>query len=416
MARILILIGAHLCAAPRPQKEAETLAEAGHDVMVRGFWSQPELAKRDCDLVAGKEWKFEPVIDFQPTTAKGKFRRLRLRIAGRMARNLYKRSHIFSPELLGYGTRKLLEIARETHADLTIVHGEAGLWVGAKLIDEGYRVGVDFEDWFSEDLLPEARLARPIELLRDLERHLLRECSYALTPSHAMAEAMAQAYSTTKPAVVYNVFPNNEREKLDGRTIDRRDMRLPSLHWFSQTVGVGRGLETLFQALPHLTAPSEIHLRGVCPPSTRRWLDALIPNDWRSRVFIHPTVPNDKLLSRIAEHDVGLALEQPQIISRDLTVTNKLFQYLQAGLAVVATDTSGQREVMSRCEGTVDLIPPNDPLALARALNNLLDAPQRLSSAKTAALKAAQHEFSWERQAEVLLESAHNALMQCSFS
>jgi hypothetical protein len=38
MAKILILIGAHLCTAPRPQKEAETLANAGHDVTVRGFW------------------------------------------------------------------------------------------------------------------------------------------------------------------------------------------------------------------------------------------------------------------------------------------------------------------------------------------------------------------------------------------
>ena len=47
MAKILILIGAHLCTAPRPQKEAETLANAGHDVTVRGCWFDPEMVKRD---------------------------------------------------------------------------------------------------------------------------------------------------------------------------------------------------------------------------------------------------------------------------------------------------------------------------------------------------------------------------------
>ena len=34
MSKILILIGSHLCNATRPQKEAETLSFAGHDVTV----------------------------------------------------------------------------------------------------------------------------------------------------------------------------------------------------------------------------------------------------------------------------------------------------------------------------------------------------------------------------------------------
>jgi len=51
MAKILILIGGHLCTAPRPQKEAETLAAAGYDVTVRGFWFDPELMERDRSLM-----------------------------------------------------------------------------------------------------------------------------------------------------------------------------------------------------------------------------------------------------------------------------------------------------------------------------------------------------------------------------
>jgi hypothetical protein len=66
---------------------------------------------------------------------------------------------------------------------------------------------VDFEDWFSEDLLPSARLTRPISQLKKLEARLIRECFYCLTTSNAMAEAMAKAYQAPKATVIYNSFP-----------------------------------------------------------------------------------------------------------------------------------------------------------------------------------------------------------------
>ena len=46
--------------------------------------------------------------------------------------------------------------------------------------------------------------------------------------------------------------------------------------------------------------------------------------------------------------DVGLALERPENANYSRTVTNKLFSYLLAGLAVAASDTPGQRQVMSQ--------------------------------------------------------------------
>jgi len=135
-----------------------------------------------------------------------------------------------------------------------------------------------------------------------------------------------------------------------------------------------------------------------------------VPESWRQRVFIHPTVPNAELLSRIAEHDVGLALETTAIKSRNLTVTNKLFQYLQGGLAVIATDTAGQREVFARRPEIGLLIPPDDPRALAQAMEALLNEAGKLSAARAAALKAAEEEFCWEKQQPKLLTAAEAAL------
>ena len=411
MAKILILIGAHLCTAPRPQKEAQSLADAGHDVTVRGFWFDPELVKRDRILMTNKKWRFEPIIDFQPTTTQGRLQNWGVRLQGRIGRERFERFGTFSPAVLGYGAEAMLKAARQAGADLTIVHSEVGLWVGNQLLDEGFRVGVDFEDWFSEDLLPAERAAKPIAKLKVLESRLARDCTYCLTTSHALAEALAHCLKAPKPTVIYNVFPSAQQQQMDQLQRDRRNLSYPSLHWFSQTIGPGRGLETLFQALPYLTLPVEIHLRGNYPESTRQWLEPLVPPAWRDRLFIHSTVPNAELLSRIAEHDIGLALECTDIPSRNLTITNKLGQYLQAGLAVIATDTAGQREVLDQWPAVGRLIPSNDPLAQAQALSDLLQAPEKLRVAKAAALQAAK-EFCWEQQVMVLLQAAELALVQ----
>ncbi|MDF5731189.1 MAG: glycosyltransferase [Rhizonema sp. PD38] len=407
MAKILILIGGHLCTAPRPQKEAEALANARHQVTVCGFWFDPELVKRDRLLVADKKWKFEPIVDFQPTH---RLKNWGVRLQGRLAKERFQRFGTFSPTLLGYGAKAMLKAAYQVNANLTIVHSEAGLWVGNQLLDKGFRVGVDFEDWFSKDLLPEALTTRPTAQLAALERRLARECTYCLTTSHAMAEAMADAYQEPKPTVIYNVFPWAEREQIDGQKRDRLNPKEPSIHWFSQTIGPGRGLETLFLALPHLKTPVEIHLRGNYPESARQWLEALVPCEWRDRIFIHPTVPNTELLSRIAEHDIGLALECPDIPSRNFTITNKLFQYLQAGLAVIATSTLGQKEVLSQIPTSSRLIVGDNPKTLTQALNDLLQNPEKLIAAKSAALQAAKDKFNWESQVETLLRVTERAI------
>ena len=409
MAKILILIGGHLCTAPRPQKEAETLANAGHDVTVRGFWFDPELVKRDRILIANKKWRFEPLIDFQPTHRLNNWK---IRLQSRFAKEQFQRFGTFSPGLLGYGAKAMLAAARKVRADLTIVHSQAGLWVGNQLLDEGFRVGVDLEDWFSEDFLPEARAAQPITQLRALESRLARECTYCLTTSHAMAEAMAEAYQAPKPTVIYNAFPWADRSQLDQQKRDRQNPNLPSLHWFSQTIGQKRGLETLLQALPYLKMPIEVHLRGNYSESARQWLEPMVPSEWRDRLFLHPTVPNAELLSRISEHDIGLALEIPYCFNKQFTASNKLFQYLQAGLAVIATDTAGQREILSQWSAIGRLIPSNHPLALAQALEDLLQTPDKLAVAKAAALQAAKEQFCWERQAEILLQAAELALVR----
>ena len=284
------------------------------------------------------------------------------------------------------------------------------MWVASELLRRGKRVGVDMEDWFSEDLLPPARASRPTRLLKRLERTLLTQGAFRTCPSNAMSEALAAAYQCAPPNVIYNAFPWSDRGKLDGEMRDRRGRSIPSIHWFSQTIGRGRGLEDLFLALPQLQFPAEIHLRGQTSIHTQTWIKASVSPDWHERIFVHPLANNDELLSRIAEHDIGFAGEMTSPPSRNLTVTNKLMQYLQGGLAVVASETSGQLEVKRNASGAIRLYRVGDASDLAAQLNFFLSSASEREAAKRVALKAASETFSWESQAPILLAAVEAAL------
>ena len=147
-------------------------------------------------------------------------------------------------------------------ADLYIAHSEPALAAARDLQAANRRVGVDMEDWYTEDLLPDDRRRRPIRMLGELERVLLTRGGHATCPSRAMSEALAETYGCAPPAVIYNAFPWSERATCDGMSRDRRERGIPSIHWYSQTLGPGRGLEDLVCALANVRHDAEVHRRS----------------------------------------------------------------------------------------------------------------------------------------------------------
>jgi len=191
---------------------------------------------------------------------------------------------------------------------------------------------------------------------------------------------------------------------LDGAA--SRGRAVHSIHWFSQTIGPGRGLEDLFAAAETLPDEFEIHLRGNVG-GYALWLDSVAPKALRSKVFVHAPVSNDDLPERIAEHDIGFAGEVTNIRSRDLTATNKIFQYLQSGLAVVASDTAGQQEVAALSSGAMQLFHSGDRQSVAGQLRLLLSDNAALRQAKEKASVAADN-LCWEREKQKFLELVRN--------
>lgn len=389
---LLILIGGHLANAPRPQKEARAAREAGFTVSVRGTWHDDDLAAEDGEIARALGVNFAPLLDLRTRNPRA----LAARLRGKGARYWLRRTGHATASSFGLTAPLMLRETGRLRPDLVMVHSEAGLWAGKRLLDRGFRVGVDFEDWFSEDLPPASRTERPVEALRELENALLHHAHATFTTTGSMGAALAaEAGCDRVPTFIPNAFP----------VLARHDRPEPPaspeggpvrFYWFSQTIGPGRGLEMLAQALGVVSGNWELHLRGNLR-GYATWFESHFADLGPDRVFVHSPVTNRELPLASSPYDVGLALEMPDYPNHDLTASNKIFEYLRCGLAMIATRTKGQAEVMNACPDAGWLVCPLDFLELAGALQECVDHPGRVRSAKRAARAASETVWSWDR-------------------
>jgi glycosyltransferase involved in cell wall biosynthesis len=397
--RILIVTNGHLCRHPRPLKEAEALGRAGYDVTVLTVRNHAPSDALDRDLLRDAPFRCE-AIDMLDTRLPTVFaRRLQLWLARHAAaRHGLPTVHSLGP------AGALRRRARRIAADLTIVHTELPFWIGTQLLQDGRRVAADFEDWHSEDLLPAARTQRPLGPLRRWEQTLLVRAAYTTTTSDALALALAGRYSARRPAVITNSFPLQP----DPRSGPAGDP--PALLWFSQTLGPGRGLEMFLQAWVRAAAPSRLVLLGAPIAGFDEQLRTGLPAACRSRIAFRAPVAPSALPAAIAKHDIGLALEQTEMASRDLTITNKILQYLNAGLAVLASDTSGQREVLARGPDVGWRVNLSDSAATAATLDHLLGDRSELARRQQASRRLAEDVYCWEKEAPRLIALVRETL------
>jgi glycosyltransferase involved in cell wall biosynthesis len=106
--------------------------------------------------------------------------------------------------------------------------------------------------------------------------------------------------------------------------------------------------------------------------------------------------------ARVAEHLVRasiLVLPNPaSAISTHFTSPLKLFEYMAAGRAIVASDLPAIREVLADGRNAL-LVTPGDAGALAAAIRRLLDDPSLAQRLARAALEDVR-EYTWARRAE----------------
>jgi len=246
------------------------------------------------------------------------------------------------------------------------------------------------ELWPDRNLRPESR---PWLLL--CEALFVRIADRTITTSPGYAETMAARYRIDPPRLVRNVpevgFDGGSPTVVDGTLIV-----------YFGAVTRGRGLETAIAALDHLPA---VRLRIVGPDAWgyREELEALAERAGvGERVAFRPPVPPAEAASVLADAAAGLALIEPVCLSYRLTLPNKLFEYVAAGLPILASDLPVIARFVAE-HGVGLTVSPTSPTDVAAGLARLLE-PGANESFRAAAIRASGA-ISWERESRELAET-----------
>lgn len=393
---ILILTSGPLCSNPRPHKEACALAKAGFAVTVLSPRGDAVKTATDERLAAqgGYTQRVLPYDHTIPTRAVTWLLRRAIRL-GIEHRRALGPSH------------GILRAARRIPADLTLVHNEVAHWAGLRLLAEERTVAADIEDWHSMDLLPRDRVYRPLRLLRKHEARLLGEMAYCTTTSEAMAAAMHAQLGGRKAHVITNAFPLPARPAIEERRGPLRFL------WVSQTLGPGRGLEPFLTAWARTPIPGIVRLVGRGTEAYKDSLRALVPQGRQTFLEFLAPLPADQLPAFVAQHDIGLALEESDVVNHDLTISNKILQYLGCGVAVLASGTSGQREVLSHGPQAGLVVDLHDTSSMNSAIDELAADRASLCARQLAARHLAETRYNYALEAERLVALVKGALATC---
>ena len=393
--RVCLVGAAHPCHNPRLIREADALAESGHQVRVVTPCHSASLAAKDQRLMSRRKWRLQQV-DFRPVGIFDRWRafliRGRRRAVNRCRSWLGIRGLGWAELAYTLALPELKRLAAAEPADWFIAHTQAALPVAAWAARrQNAKLGFDCEDllWYSP--------GDPVEIVRAIETAYLPQCEYVSAPSQAIGKKLEEAYGVTS-LVLLNVFPCTLAANMQS-PVARSWRPKVKLHWFSQVIGPGRGIEDAVAALQWLDKDVELHLRGFCSEDYRVQLnDLAFDFGVSSRLFCYPQVDHDDLIEAMADYDIGLALERPENSNSGLTISNKLFSYLLAGLPVIATETPGHLEALAAIPQASATYPAGDARALAKRIERWSSNPQALREAQQCAWESARETYCWEQE------------------
>jgi hypothetical protein len=406
--RVCLVGPGHVASNPRLVKEADALHAAGFHVRVVAGDYMPAIRPLDRAVFARAGWAVQTASRGTPVgrLVRGIRRRVCSGLVSRGVRSVGV-AVAAENDLVGGLTRA----AAGEPADLYIGHYLPGLVAAARAAARhGAALGFDAEDSHVDELPDESTCAARRAAREHVERTLLPRCRHLTAASPDIAAALARRYGVSARSVL-NVFPRSEAPPEPTATAFQKGHGPPGLYWFSQTIGPGRGLEMVVDALAIMRAPARLHMRGLL---ARGFGEELTARAARSgvadRLVFHPPDEPARMAALAAPHDLGLALERCQPPHRAICLTNKIFTYLLAGVPVLYTPTPAQERLAPQLGVAAFRACDADTNALAAALDAYFADTERQCAARRVAWRLGQERFNWDVEQQVFLDSVRRAL------
>ncbi len=293
--------------------------------------------------------------------------------------------------------RQAIRVVRTTRPALVHCNDYNTMWIGvAARVLTGAAVVYDAHElWPDRNLRPEPRW-----WLLACESLFVRCAHRTVTASPGYAEVIARRYRVAPPTVVRNIpaQPPAEGE--------------PSTENGTVAAYVGaltrnRGLEISIRALSRVPG-ARLRLLGPVNPAYRTELTELAEREGVSeRVELGSPVPPSEVVESMRTASVGLALIQPICLSYEMSLPNKLFEYLLAGVPVLGSDLPVIGAFVR--ENQVGLVAqPDDVDDVAAKLREML-RPERNEALRRGVRRAAG-ELRWERESRLLADTYMEAV------
>ena len=234
-------------------------------------------------------------------------------------------------------------------------------------------------------------------LRRHVEAIGMRFVAHTIAVSPSICEWYATRYRTRAVSLVMNCPPFLEKRKSDYL---RNHFNLSSekiVFLYQGIMRSGRGIEGLVAALEKLPEEAVLVLLGY-GDDFDKWYERSLTSP---RLFIHPAVPFEKVLEVTSSADCGISFMEDTCLSHRFALPNKLFEFIQARIAVIVSPTIDQSNLV--VETGVGLVCDGfDEDAIRLACEKFMLG---MSGDLEANLDRAAQIYSWQSQEENLLKA-----------
>lgn len=228
---------------------------------------------------------------------------------------------------------------------------------------------------------------------KSIEKFIFPRLTYVMTVSESISKKYASEYGI-EPLVIRNC--SRKSENLSPFSREELNLRRDHLLLILQGTGINidRGGEELIDAVHNTENISLLIVGGG------DILESLIEKSSElgisGRVKFISKVPWETLMRYTRSADIGLSLDKNSNLNYSFSLPNKLFDYMSAGIPVIATDLPEIAKILKEYKCGI-LIPKPDPGEISKAIIDLRDNPDFLAKLKRNSVKASEY-LNWENE------------------